>query len=142
MRTVVFNLFLYIVLAYVLSVIATYVLKQPLRDADKKNLLFDKLRWDQFYSLPSNKVDILFLGSSHAYRGFNPEIIDSMTHLNWFIVGSPAQTPVTSYYALKNVLLTQSPKQIVLKIIFFHCFTKQNNCIMVAQYMITLKTPL
>ena len=90
MRTVVFNLFLYIVLAYVLSVIATYVLKQPLRDADKKNLLFDKLRWNQFYSLPSNKIDILFLGSSHAYRGFNPEIIDSMTHLNSFIVGSPS----------------------------------------------------
>jgi hypothetical protein len=122
MKTIILKLLLYVALTFGFATIAAYILKQPYRDAEKKHLLRSKLRWDQFYALSPNSTEVVFLGSSHAYKSFNPAIIDSATRLNSFVAGSPAQTPVTSYYVLKNVLRTQSPKTIVFENYFFTVF--------------------
>src|SRR5437773_8597741 len=65
---------IYITVIFVLSQLMAYVLKEPLRDAEKKNVLYDKTRWQDFYAQPVNSISLLFLGSSHAYRSFNPLI--------------------------------------------------------------------
>src|SRR5438477_3987320 len=46
-------------------------------------------------------VDILFIGSSHAYRGFDPRLF-AETGLTSFNLGSKAQSPLNSYFLLKH----------------------------------------
>jgi hypothetical protein len=59
------------------------------------------------------EVDILFLGSSHIYRGFDPRIFKSYG-ISTFNLGSSSQTPLNSYYLLKD----QLPKIKVKFIVF------------------------
>jgi hypothetical protein len=37
---------------------------------------YNQCRWDEFYSLPKNSIDMVYLGSSHSYCTFDPEIVD------------------------------------------------------------------
>lgn len=48
-------------------------------------------------------IDILFLGSSHAYRSIDTEIMDEAWGVNTFNGGTSSQQPVLSYYLLKEV---------------------------------------
>ncbi|WP_010182262.1 hypothetical protein [Aquimarina agarilytica] len=62
-----------------------------------------------------NSVDILFLGSSHAYRGFDPRIFTSHK-LKTFNLGSSSQTPVQTLLLLKRYLDHIKPKSIVYEV--------------------------
>jgi hypothetical protein len=57
-----------------------------------------------------------FLGSSHCYRSFNPKIFDDVLKTTTFNMGSSSQTPITSYFVLKEILKTQKPKYVVMEI--------------------------
>ena len=60
-------------------------------------------------------VDILFLGSSHAYRGFNTRIfIESGIHS--FNLGSSSQAPVQSLLLLKKYIDNLQPKKIIFEV--------------------------
>ncbi|HXH99853.1 MAG TPA: hypothetical protein VNI52_06270 [Sphingobacteriaceae bacterium] len=71
------------------------------------------------YSLqevPSHtKIDILFLGSSHAYRGFDPRIFSEfgLSSLN---LGSSAQTPLQTEALLRTYLKEIKPKIIIYEV--------------------------
>lgn len=60
-------------------------------------------------------VDILFVGSSHAYRGFDPRIFKHHG-IESFNIGSPSQTPLNSYFLLKEHLTHIRPRYLVLEL--------------------------
>ncbi len=60
-------------------------------------------------------VDILFLGSSHAYRTFDNRLYADYG-LKTFNMGSPNQTPLNSYYLLKKHIDDVNPKWVILEL--------------------------
>lgn len=78
--------------------------------------LHAQVKWKEFYNLPPNSLDLVFIGSSYAYRTFDPEVFDKKLNINSFNMGSPLQKPVESYYVLKETLKYQKPDLVVLDI--------------------------
>lgn len=63
----------------------------------------------------TDEVDILFLGSSHAYRGFDPRIF--LTHgYTTFNLGSSGQTPIQTQVLLNRYLDRLNPKLVVFEV--------------------------
>jgi hypothetical protein len=60
-------------------------------------------------------VDILFLGSSHAYRGFDTRIFKE-NNIHSFNLGSSAQTHIQTNYFLKTYLEGLNPKLVVYEV--------------------------
>lgn len=60
-------------------------------------------------------VDYLFLGSSHAYRGFDPRTFKKHGYTS-FNLGSSSQPPYNSYYLLKQYLHKLQPKTILIEV--------------------------
>ena len=60
------------------------------------------------------EVDVLFVGSSHAFRTFDPRIFRAHG-LSSFNMGSRAQTPLNSYYLLEKHIKRLNPKLIVVE---------------------------
>ena len=101
-------IFIFLVLEYGIGLF----LSQPV----VKDNFSPKLRAEDFYNTPKNSLNLIFLGSSHAYRGFNPTIFDKELNLKSFNMGSSAQAPIEGYYSLKDVLKYQKPKVLVYEI--------------------------
>ena len=60
-------------------------------------------------------VDVLFLGSSHAYRGFDPRIFKKYGFSS-FNLGSSSQTPLQTKVLLERYLVSVNPKLIVYEV--------------------------
>jgi hypothetical protein len=60
-------------------------------------------------------VDILFIGSSHAYRGFDPRLFASVG-LSSFNLGSKAQSPLNTYYLLRRYWPRLQPKVVIMEV--------------------------
>lgn len=69
----------------------------------------------KFYELEDNTVDVLFLGSSHAFEDFNTGTLWDEYGISSYILGGSAQPMWNTYYYLKEALKTQKPKVIVLE---------------------------
>ncbi len=106
-----------IVFVILLSMIF-YQIGQYFEDISNQNQnTTDYIRaWDEFYDIPSNTLDLVFIGSSHAYCSFNPVIVDETLGTNSFNLGSPLQHPDASYHVVKELLRYQRPKTIVFEI--------------------------
>ena len=65
--------------------------------------------------LPQTPLDIVFIGNSHNFNAFNPEIIDSILNTNSSVVGTSGENIIVSYYELKEVLKSQQPSAVVLE---------------------------
>lgn len=59
--------------------------------------------------------DILFLGSSHAYRGFDTRVF-AKHHITAFNLGSSSQTPINTRVLLEQYLEHIQPKMIVYEV--------------------------
>ena len=57
-------------------------------------------------------IDILFLGSSHSYRGFDTRIFSNYGY-STFNLGTSSQTPIQSKFLLKKYIKQLNPKIIV-----------------------------
>jgi hypothetical protein len=68
-----------------------------------------------FHEQAENTVDVLILGSSHAYGHFDTATLYDEYGIAASVSGTPAQTLMHSYYHLKDALLTQSPKLVILE---------------------------
>lgn len=77
---------------------------------------YNESRWNEFYSLPSNSIDTLYLGSSHSYCTFDPMIIDEELGTRGYQLGMPLQHYDSTYYTLREALNYQSPKTVVLEV--------------------------
>lgn len=60
-------------------------------------------------------VDILFLGSSHSYRGFDTRIYDKLGYKT-FNLGSSMQTPLQTLVLLKRYLKELNPTMIIFEV--------------------------
>lgn len=73
--------------------------------------LFSRLREVEKY----RNVDILFVGSSHAYRNFDPRIFKKHD-INIFNLGSSSQTPIQTRLLLERYLSKLKPKLLVYEV--------------------------
>jgi predicted nucleic acid-binding protein len=62
------------------------------------------------------EVDILFVGSSRIYRGFDPRIFEK-NGLKIFVLGSSGQSPAQSYVMLRRYINFLKPRLIVFDIL-------------------------
>lgn len=63
----------------------------------------------------AKEVEVLFLGSSHCYRGIDPRIF-SASNISSFNLGSSAQTPIQTKFLLKSYLQKFSPELVVFEV--------------------------
>lgn len=68
-----------------------------------------------FYELEDNTVDVLILGSSHAFVNFSNGALWSEYGISSYNLGGSMQPMWNSYYYLKEALKTQTPELIVLE---------------------------
>ncbi|WKL45038.1 hypothetical protein [Flavobacterium sp. ZE23DGlu08] len=106
----VFTLFFYVLMICILG--------DYFPDIFKKNLKY-VIGGNTFTRLQEVKdvkdVDILFLGSSHAYRGFDTRIFKNAGFTS-FNLGSSSQTPIETEVLLKRYLDRLNPKLIVYEV--------------------------
>lgn len=88
------------------------------KEAAKHNVVnyFTKARYDEFYELEKNSLDMVFLGSSHSYCTFDPANFSDALSARSHQMGTPLQHMDTSYYALREILQYQKPKVLVLEV--------------------------
>ena len=69
------------------------------RTAADKNVInaFTKARFDEFYALEPNSLDMIFVGSSHSYCTFDPDNFDPYLGISSYQMGTPLQHPDTTY---------------------------------------------
>lgn len=60
-------------------------------------------------------LDILFIGSSHAYRGFDTRIFKKSGY-NTFNLGTSSQTPIQTTYLLKKYMDKFQPKMVIYEV--------------------------
>lgn len=78
----------------------------------------------KFYEQDRNTVDVLILGSSHAFENINTGTLWDEYGMSSFLLCGSIQPMWNTYYYLKEALKTQTPKLIVLE---GYCTTFTNN---------------
>lgn len=68
------------------------------------------------HELPRDSVDVLILGSSHAYMGIDTGVLWDDYGIASFIYGGDGQPLWSTYYYLKEALQTQHPRLVVLEV--------------------------
>ncbi|MEY8304275.1 DUF1574 family protein [Anaerosalibacter bizertensis] len=108
------NLTLFII---ILLILLHYIGNYYEKISNENAIISDyKKTWMEFYDLEPNSIDLVFIGSSHSYCTFDPEIIDNALGTNSFNFGSPLQHADSSYYILKEILKYHKPKAVVFEI--------------------------
>lgn len=69
----------------------------------------------KFYQLEDNTVDVLILGSSHAFENLNTGILWDDYGMASYVLAGSMQPLWNTYYYLKEALKTQKPELIVLE---------------------------
>jgi hypothetical protein len=64
--------------------------------------------------LPSNSIDVLFVGDSGIYSDISPMAIYEKYGFTSYDYATPAASNLLSYYMLKEALKTQTPKVVVM----------------------------
>lgn len=64
---------------------------------------------------PGRRYDAVILGSSHAYRGYDPELFARRGHAI-FNLGSTAQSPMNSYWILRDMLAPERTGLLLLDV--------------------------
>ena len=71
-----------------------------------------------FYKLPKNSADVIFLGGSHARDAFIPQELYDNYGITSYNLACSAQPVILSYYWLKEAMRYQRPKVVVLDTFF------------------------
>jgi hypothetical protein len=112
-----FQFFLYAILFYIVAIIlfGEYNLKEL-----NKNLNYRRGSYGHMFSRiqdinKADHLDVLVVGSSHAYRGFDPRIFNSQ-NINLFNLGSNIQTPVQTKFLLEKYLDRLKPSTVIFEV--------------------------
>lgn len=68
-----------------------------------------------FYEQDRNTVDVLILGSSHAFESFNTGVLWDEYGMAAYVLGGSVQPMWNTYYYLREALKTQKPELIILE---------------------------
>ncbi len=71
--------------------------------------------WNMYLKEQKNSIDIMFLGSSHAYCNIIPAGVYEKTGYTAYALTAPCLTMPLAYYYLKEGLKTQSPSLVMLE---------------------------
>ena len=90
-------------------------------------LLFEKINYvlrikvhqndtvGSFYKEPKDSIDVVFVGSSHAFLSFSPMNLWDEYGITSYNLSTGCQPIACSYYLMKEAIRTQHPKVIVLE---------------------------
>lgn len=70
---------------------------------------------DKYYALEDNTVDVLVLGSSHAFEDINPAVLYSEYGIASYDLCGSLQPLWNTYHYLVEALKTQTPKLVILE---------------------------
>ncbi len=120
MKKFILNSLLFFLLASVFYVVVMFFWVQLVSSSFKPNINYRIASSGHMYSRLSEvktakDVDILFLGSSLAYRGFDPRVFSSFGY-NSFNLGSSGQTPLQTAILLKRYIESTNPKTVVFEV--------------------------
>lgn len=74
------------------------------------------LSMEAYYEQPKNSVDLLVMGSSHAYEGISTSALWKESGIAAYNLCGSAQPIWNTYYYMKEALKTQTPRVIVLDV--------------------------
>lgn len=114
------KIFLFLTINFFVYLILLFAWYNFLPASLKKNIKYPLLSYGHTFSRLQEvksveNIDVLFIGSSHAYRGFDNRIFDSLG-IKTFNLGSLAQTPIQSKLLLERYISTLNPKIIVYEV--------------------------
>lgn len=73
-------------------------------------------------------IDVLFLGSSHCWNSYNPQVLWDEYGYTSYNMGQSAQTSIASYYLLQDALLFQKNiKYVVMDVYYVYCYDQYVN---------------
>lgn len=72
-------------------------------------------KMNEFYSMSRDSIDYVGIGSSHMYCTINPLEVYNKSDITGFILATQRQPLRASYYYLKEVFKTQSPKAVFIE---------------------------
>ncbi len=77
--------------------------------------------YEQFYRMSQNSIDVIFLGTSVCVNSFNPQELYNKYGIRSYNLGSEQQSPMLSYFWLKEALRFQEPSTVILetKLLFY-----------------------
>lgn len=112
------NVWFRVIIFIIILCTISYFVGEYFESIGKKNKAISnyKRTLEEFYKLEPNTLDLVFLGSSHSYCTFDPEIIDNKLGTNSFNMASPMQHADSSYFLLKETLKYHKPDTIVFEI--------------------------
>lgn len=80
----------------------------------RSNALPPSVSYPEFYRMDRNSVDVLFLGSSHAFSSYDTQEMYNKYGITSFNLGSGDQNLLLSYYWLCEALRYQKPEAVVV----------------------------
>lgn len=99
-----------------LLIIAGSLLPKAFRSNLPYNLGGSGYSYTRFHEADTTKnIDLLILGSSHAYRGYDTRLFNS-AGFKTFNLGSSAQTPIQTEYILNRYLDQLHPKYVIVDV--------------------------
>lgn len=108
---------LFLLVFVVINMVLAYVYEQPVKKAIANKTHKNYLKWTDIH-IHKQSYDLIVMGSSRAYTAYNPEILDSLTGLKSYNMGTSAQDIAETYYMLKELLEYQQPKFVVMDLFF------------------------
>lgn len=120
MKKFIFRIFYFILFLTLFYSFGVFIYGNTFSKYFNSNLRYVKGKYGHLYSRlkeaeKTKNVDILFLGSSHTYRGFDPRIFKKFGYTS-FNLGSSAQTPMQTKVLLKRYLKGLDPKIVIYEI--------------------------
>jgi hypothetical protein len=120
MKQFLLNILKFIPLAVVFYVLLVVFWGEVMPDRYRKNLLYNRASFGHTLSRLTDAshtkdVDILFLGASTCYRGFDTRYFESKGFSS-FNLGSSSQTPINTHLLLKRYLEHLNPKLVVYEV--------------------------
>lgn len=110
------NILLFTVIFFLLQFIIGFVLRGDLDS-------YSRIMMHELHSV--EKIDTLFIGASHAYRGLQPDLIDKELNCNSFVASTANQTLEGSYALLREVKLFHPElNKVYVDVDYSLCFTK------------------
>ncbi|MES2798450.1 MAG: hypothetical protein V4638_00410 [Bacteroidota bacterium] len=112
------TLLLFVPFAISLYILFVFLSGSYLPDSMHSNLVYNVgsagHSFSRFQELKEQKnIDLLFIGSSHAYRGFDPRLFPDFQTFN---IGSSSQTPIQSEMLIKRHVKKLNPKWVIYEV--------------------------
>ncbi|MGN0975381.1 MAG: hypothetical protein ACI4OL_05210 [Gemmiger sp.] len=97
---------------------------------------YSRIMLEELYA-SEGTVDTLFLGSSHSYRSFDPELADALLGVHSFNAGSSQQMPDGSYHMLVEAGESNPLRTVYLECFFAGYIQQKSSNVPLACYLLT-----